>query len=289
MTIWCPVMFRDELDMLAGRLEHLDSWDTRHVIVEAPVTHRGVPKPLSFAEHKDRFNPWKDRLYHVVAEGLDAPMKPWAREHAQRDAAWPVIAGHATDSDMVLIGDTDEFPSDAAMQWRGPGPVAVFMKTFLFAVDWRVPDDHIPPTAVMAPAGWLRRRGGSLAAARDNRGAYPVIGDGGWHFSWMGGPEVQRRKLLGATCHTELIGTEEGRLIADGTRWRTGRHGAGHLPVVPVDLDESWPGPAFIREKRCPENWWRPRHPESTAGDSRRSADPATASPGTQMLRHAAD
>jgi hypothetical protein len=137
--------------------------------------------------------------------------------------------------------------------------IAARMRTTLFAVDWEVPDEVLPPTCVAATVDWLRlqapRRG--LGEVRDRRGDYPVLRDGGWHFSWLGGIEKQQQKLLTSTCHTELLGTEEGGLILSGERYRSGRRGEGHLPVRPVDVDDAWP--AFVRERRCPAEWFRPR------------------------------
>ena len=90
-----------------------------------------------------------------------------------------------------------------------------------------------------------------------------MILDGGWHFSWIGGPEAVREKLETATCHTELLGTPEGDLIASGERYRSGGHTAGHLPVVAVDVDESWP--AWIADRKCPDEWFRPREAPASA------------------------
>jgi hypothetical protein len=245
------------------------------VLVESPIGHRGLPKPLCYADNAGRFKRWADRIVHVVAPnlissatGLDRA-ESWANEHRQRDCAWAAVNARAGDKDRVLICDVDEFPSAEALAWDGYGAVSLFMETYLHAVDWRVPDDLIPPTAVMATVGWLRSQGGSLSRIRDNRGVYRKISNGGKHFSWIGGPEAAARKLALSTCHTELIGTEEGRLIASGERWRTGIHGEGHLPVYPVEVDESWP--AAIREKRVPAEWFRPRdrasHQEWQQGD----------------------
>ena len=251
-------MFRDELDMLQCRLEETRVHPVQHVIVESPVTHRGVAKPLHYTQHAGEFEWWQaDQIHHVVT---DLPQdSPWAREHAQRNAAWPVIDALAKDGDTVVIGDLDEIPSAALLDWRGPAVAAARMRTTLFAVDWEVPDHLLPPTCVVATVRYLRRRaadGFGLAEVRDRRGDYTVIGDGGWHFSWVGGPERQREKLETATCHTELLGTAEGDLIASGERYRTSQDGGG-LPVVPVDVDGTWP--AYIRERRCPANWYRPR------------------------------
>lgn len=273
MTIWLPVMFGGELDMLDMRLAETALHPARHVLAEAPVTHRGLPKPLYYAENAERFAAYADRIDHVVVS-LDGIEKPWDREHAQRDAAWAVIDAQAADDDLVIITDLDEFPSPSVMAWQGHGAVSLHMKTTLFAVDWLVPPSHpLPPTAVMANAGYLRkmrRLGLRLGDVRDRRGTYRVITDGGWHFSWTGGPEAQRAKLERTTCHTELLGTTEGELIRSGERYMAGKHGDGHIPVVAVDVDQSWP--AWIRERRCPPLWFRPRDepavltPPGTAG-----------------------
>jgi Glycosyltransferase family 17 len=255
-------MFRDEADMLQMRLEETASW-ARTVVVEAPVTHRGMPKPLHYLENEAGFAPWADVIDHVIAALPDDP-DPWVREHAQRNAAWPVIDAAAGDDDWVIIGDLDEIPSwfaDPARLSRrqpDPGPVSVRMRTFLYAVDWEAADqDALPPTQVRASARYIRSRGGDLAGIRDRRGEYPEVRDGGWHFSWLGGPGAQRRKLESGTCHTELTDSEEGRLIADGTRWRAATTSGTGIRTVPAEVDGSFP--AMIRDRRCPPEWFRPR------------------------------
>jgi hypothetical protein len=260
-------MFRNELDMLQCRLESMQEDDVLHVLVESPVTHRGVPKPLVYQENRWRFLQWADQIVHVVAHPQQA--EPWAREHAQRNAAWPVIAEHAADDDTVLICDLDEIPSAALLAWKGGTAVAARMRTALFAVDWEVPQHLLPPTCVAATVAWLRQealRGYGLAEVRDRRGEFPVLTEnGGWHLSWLGGPQAQREKLDTASCHQEEIdATPEGELIRDGTRWRTAENGGG-LPVVPVDVTEEWP--RYVWERRCPASWFRPRsHQPDSAG-----------------------
>ena len=86
MTFWDCIMVRDELDMLAMRLEET-TW-ARTVLVESTVTHRGIPKPLHYLENEARFASYA--VDHVVAP-LPDDLNPWVREHAQRNAAWPVI------------------------------------------------------------------------------------------------------------------------------------------------------------------------------------------------------
>lgn len=256
MTIIAPVMFNDELDMLECRLTELEPYGVWHVLVEAPETFRGHPKPMYFAENAGRFRRWSGSVSYVAAS-LPPGAGPWARLRAQRNAAWPVIDRAAADDDVVLITDVDELPSPGLLAWSGRDVAAVMMRTFLFAADWES-CSPLPPTCVVARAGYLRRRaaaGHGLAEVRDARAGYEVLPDGGWHLSWMGGPDMQRSKLETATCHTELLASPEGELIRSGARYRSAESGGG-LPVVPAEVDETFP--RYIRE-RCPASWLRPR------------------------------
>jgi beta-1,4-mannosyl-glycoprotein beta-1,4-N-acetylglucosaminyltransferase len=247
-------MFRDEFDMLQCRLESMAGYDVAHVLVEAPFTHRGVPKPL----HYEESGRTGGGIIPVVIDISAAA--GWAYEHAQRNAAWPVIDAMADDADMVLICDLDEIPSPALLDWaQAPGyfkqpVIAVRMRTFLFAADWEVGP---LTTCVAATARYLRLHGGDLAGVRDGRDGYLVFPDGGWHLSWLGGPERQKEKLETASLHQpEIDARPEGDMIRDGTRYRTSQDGGG-LAVIPVDVDETWP--RYVYERRCPANWFRPR------------------------------
>jgi len=254
-------MFRDETDMLQMRLEETAP-QARTVIVESPVTHRGVPKPLHYLENEAAFARWAGIIDHVIAPLPDDP-DPWVREHAQRNAAWPVIDAGAADDDQVIIGDLDEIPSPWLLTSLQCGilpddVLAARMRTFLYAVDWEAASqDSLPPTCVVATARYIRSHRGDLARIRDHRCGYPEVRDGGLHFSWLGGPDAQRRKLAEATCHTELIGTAEGRKIASGERYRAATTSGSGIRTVPAEVDDTFP--AMIRERRCPAEWFRPR------------------------------
>lgn len=248
-------MMRDELDMLQLRLEELNDIVYKHVLVESPVTHRGVPKPLFFEENKERFSPWLDKIIHVIATPRkDLP--PWGKEHFQRDKAWESLHMITSNDDIIFICDIDEIPSKEVSGYLGETALTLGMRTCIYAVDWEVPGQPLP-TCVIARAGFIREHQvKGLGGIRDGRGTYPYFANGGWHLSWLGGPEKQREKLETATCHTEIYDTPEADLILDGTRYQTGNGGSA-LAVVPVDVDESFP--AMIREKRCPQSWFRPR------------------------------
>ena len=149
----------------------------------------------------------------------------------------------------MLIADVDEIPSPQAMEAAPRPAVALQQKVCAFAVDWMGFRER---TSVITTAGYARENGG-LAAVRDRRGEYPVIWNGGFHFSWVGGKQWCLDKLS-AFCHTEATGivrrgVESGDFIERGL-WNVAR-------LEPVEVDERWP--AMIREKRCPPEWFRPR------------------------------
>ena len=186
MRVFDAFLFNDELDMLETRLTELDgSGVYRHILVEAPWDHHGRPKPLHYADNRERFAPWNNRITHVALPFEDGwQVSPWAREHIQRGWTWEGLgkAGAAQD-DTVLICDVDEIPSRAAVACR-PGPfTSLKMRLHPYAVDWLA---DVPwQGAVAARAGSVS----CFTTARDRRAAYPVVGDGGWHFTWLGGPQ----------------------------------------------------------------------------------------------------
>jgi hypothetical protein len=257
-VIWDTIMLRDELDMLQLRLEEMSGLDCRHVVVEAPSDHQGHPKPLHYLERRDEFarhpgngdplGRWYGKTDHVVIRNLPDDPNPWVREHAQRDAALAVLQDAAA-GDLLLISDIDEIPAPSVFAARPEPALTLSQMVCAFAVDWQWQPDL---TSVLTTVGYARQVG-SLAAVRDQRGSYPVLPNAGWHFSWVGGEQACREKL-DAFCHLEAReivreGLDSGDFIERGL-WNVGR-------LTAVEIDGRWP--AMIRERRCPESWWRPR------------------------------
>lgn len=255
--IWDLIMLRNELDMLQVRLREFEDLDVTHVVVEAPIDHRGHPKPLHYAENLDRFSDWGARILPVIAGDLPWTGNPWVTEHVQRDLTWQAVASRVRDDDVVLLADVDEFPSREALE--GTFPVAALSQRLaMYAVDWVVPDPHV--CSVVASGRFMRGR--QASTVRDGRYGYHTIKDAGWHITWVGGPSAQREKLR-ATCHSAddsgagEMRTDEIDRISSGLCYNTGIHHAGDLWLTPVNVDASWPRAIF--ERKCPESWFRPR------------------------------
>jgi beta-1,4-mannosyl-glycoprotein beta-1,4-N-acetylglucosaminyltransferase len=265
MRIFDTFLFNDELDVLRMRLEELAGKVDRHVLVEARYDHQGNPKPLYYGENRDLFAPWSDRITHVIA---DVPTRaedgnPWAREYAQRMAVWRGLDGDVEPADLVLVCDVDEIPSDTALSLKPDGPVAMGMRLAMFAVDWVHP--YETRIAIAGRAKDLVTV--PLFSLRDNgpRGQLPLVDGCGWHFTWLGGPAAIERKAS-QFCHLELRemileGNAAGEWYEQGYTW----HGisAVYPPprrsfrLDPVEVDGAWP--AYIRERRCPAEWFRLR------------------------------
>ena len=255
--------FNNELDLLQMRLEELYNAVDAFVLVEAPKDHQDHDKPLWFQEHKERFDPWADKIVAVVAGPMPSKADdpdPWAREHAQREFIGDGLAHlDLSDDDVILQSDVDEIPRALyARNVRPAGKAWSFaQRGHFFAVDWLYPFAWYGTVAMSVKSlGALRpdRRFSYMRDVRLTCECPPHLQDAGWHFSWLGGPEAAMRKV-GSFCHPEV----EDRIVeglAVDRFYKAGWHVDG-AKMTPVDVNDEWP--AFIRERRCPDNWFRPR------------------------------
>jgi beta-1,4-mannosyl-glycoprotein beta-1,4-N-acetylglucosaminyltransferase len=242
MIVDCFTFF-DELDVLELRLSLLDGVVDRFVLCEAPFTFRGTPKPLLFADHRERFARWSERIVHLV---YDAPIdpNPWNNEWGQRAFLTTALADLA-DDDLVLIGDVDEIPAPHAAARAAPRP-GVLAHRHRFSLG--------SFNAVVSET-WL----GTKAIARGDIGprtlndirnlpfgTFDII-DSGWHFSSLGGPAVAASKIQ-AFSHAEhdiAYLTDTRRLAVQY------EHGVG---VRWVPLDASYP--PLLHEPRWDRFVW---------------------------------
>jgi Glycosyltransferase family 17 len=246
-------LFNDELDLLEARLIELDSTVYRHVLVEAPITFQGNPKPLHFLENQERFASWKDKIIHVTAD-LESCRNCREREDVSRAAIREGLTD-LDDDDIFLISDADEIPRADFLQ-KAPGH-RLAMRNHILAVNLLEP-------------GWTAGTTGSFGrdyretikhfldrqAVRDWKllvrdTGFPFVA--GWHFSWLGGPDAIRAKVH-SFSHLEWmapIDAHADRLYAD--RISPASLG-GHL--VETVIDGSWP--KYMQERRGPAAWYWP-------------------------------
>lgn len=233
MKIFDGFLFFNEFDVLELRLNELCDVVDYFVLVEAPCTHTGQPKPLYFREQAERFRPFADKIIHIIVDDMPATADPWQRDSFQRNAIARGLGDLAAD-DFVMISDVDEIPRRevvAALRQERGDMVGLRMPLSYFRVNF-VNVQGAPHTV------WtVAVRGRCLTtpqAVRDSRArlarnrwrdrwrcAFRVIPYAGWHFSYLGGEEHVRGKVRAFT-HQEfnrdelMAGLDLEQLMAGG-------------------------------------------------------------------------
>ena len=276
--------FFNELELLEVRLAELDPVVDRFVLAEATRTHSNLPKPLHFAENRDRYARWLGKITHVVVDDCPDTSNAWEIEKFQRDAVGRGLGG-CRPGDLILNSDVDEIPRATAvrelpsrMPWgAGAGSRGwswLLRRPWVVRLARNVFKKHHPRVLVLQHRQYYHflnctsrtlpwwdgtravfyrdyTRGRELRMWKGRR-----VTDAGGHFSYMGGAERVREKLQ-AFAHQEYNrpeyldpGTVEAAL-REG-RWVLGSE--HQLEFVAVD--DTYP--EFVR--RNPErfaNWIR--------------------------------
>ncbi len=195
--------FFNELDLLEIRLSILDPHVDFFVIAESPETFSGKPKPLYYAENKERFAKWHHKIIHHVVDDYpkDPELKALADAHADITAGLThfhrafyqkesikraLLQAGAKDEDIVYYGDVDEIwkpqkVSDKTYKLRQLG-YSYFLNN-RSSEDWR-------GTVV------TKYKNIKNSCLNDLR-AKPTkfLDNGGWHFTNLGGAEAVISKL----------------------------------------------------------------------------------------------
>lgn len=225
-------IFYNELELLRIRLHELDDVVDTFVIVEATETYQGDEKPLYFAENREEFAAFEDRIVHHVVEYPDDLEGAWEREYYLRDAIQAALKAETDVSihDEVIVSDADEIPSSAAVRRalspgggvtvfsqslhyyyynyvlrgnsRWLGPVMLRYGRFTSAQDVRNRyTQHKEDPGAVPPAVYFVLL--ELLLSVGNRTRVRIVEDGGWHFSYLGDVEYILDKIE-TFAHTEL-------------------------------------------------------------------------------------
>ena len=207
MIIDCFSFF-DNLDLLEVRLNELKDVVDIFVLSEATLTFSGKYKPLYFNENKERYEPFLDRIEHIVIDDYSRINTgvPWIMDYKQKQRGVDAMVRKYKPSgeDIVLLCDVDEIPKAEKLKevMTEPWDVAtVEMSLFYYFLNCKSQRPWKHPT-------WVRPNGNSInhRKLRGSRsfGKYhkTVFKDAGWHFSWLGSAEDILYKL-NAHTHQE--------------------------------------------------------------------------------------
>jgi beta-1,4-mannosyl-glycoprotein beta-1,4-N-acetylglucosaminyltransferase len=232
MKIFDCFLFYNELELLELRLNTLNNHVDYFVITEAEVTFSGKSKPLYFAENRELYKKFKEKIIHNVikphsdnfeclapAAGdyftdrsisyshksggipLSELSLDFQREVFQRDSVINGLLGVAQPNDLIMISDVDEIPNPVAIQqvidsFRSGTIYNFCQKWYMYYFN------------VLCSEEWFGTRicdfstlkGRSIDLMRyhlENRLEQPgpIVENGGWHFSFLGGEQRVREKL----------------------------------------------------------------------------------------------
>ena len=218
MKIFDTFTFYNELDLLELRMNILGDIVDYFVINEATITFTGKKKPLYFAENKERFKKWENKIIHHVLDDNNETLEkywegvPYHRSmmeddiyklplHYQRacfhkDSAIYALLDHAQDDDIILTSDADEIANPEAIkaisEWFDPsnhyvlkGPVYYYYLNLLCEKEWmgtRVSTMKMLKTM-------------SVDKLRQSHQDAWKVEDGSWHWSFFGDADTVRAKM----------------------------------------------------------------------------------------------
>jgi beta-1,4-mannosyl-glycoprotein beta-1,4-N-acetylglucosaminyltransferase len=199
--------FFNELDILEIRLNELYDYVDYFVLAEMRVTHQGKTKPLYFAENKQRYAKFLDKIIHIVVDDIPQTDDPWVREHHQRNCIERGLA-NCNDQDIIIISDVDEIPRaesigkfDRKHEWM------YFEQTqYNYYLNYQSPQ-FVPGPGIFSRITTyevMKRNGFNATDIRYRpiTAAQKII-DGGWHFTWLGGAKKIVEKLE-SYAHREI-------------------------------------------------------------------------------------
>jgi len=240
--------FYNELDLLELRLEMLNEFVDKFVLVECVETFSGKKKPLYFEENKRMFDKYSHKIIHHITydppqsyddlrnrikdHGTDPLTKQiclqalttsnvppgelhWLKEFYQKENIRRALVG-LEDDDLCFIGDIDEY-------WNPEIDYTVYedrvykLKQLVYSAFMNVRSNE--PWAGPLLTNYKNIKNACLNHLRTpSKTEYTYVENAGWHLTFMGGPERIKLKLE-AYGHQEynndsVKGMVENRLVA---------------------------------------------------------------------------
>lgn len=264
------IPFFNELDILKLRMHIMAPYVDKFVIEEASVTFSGEPKPMVFAQNREMFAEFEDKILYVPVE--NSPMSgvtTHERDYFQKNQLIRAM-GECAPEDIIIFSDVDEIPNPKELT----EVIARFdvSKVYHFAQRLfycflnmeEISGNLLSITGEFPGIGkkqWLGTKVCSFANIPKEGIVFlrevPVtdpasvrVADGGWHFGYMGGngeKDVAKRigEKVKAAAHQEyntsryLTEAVDRLLCGEDIFDRDAK-------FIRVEIDESYP--EYLRE-----------------------------------------
>lgn len=183
--------YLNEAELLDIRLHELDSIVDKFVLVEGIVTFTNKKKPLYFNRNKNRFKDFKEKIIHIVVGNSPNVSDPWAIERFQFNAIKRGLINAKID-DTILLSCVDEIPKKEKIyeNIKKKGINKVFLQKLSYYYLNLATGNNWEGTRMLQ----YKDLPEDIYTLRHSK-ADLKIKNGGWHFSYLGGPKRIQEKI----------------------------------------------------------------------------------------------
>ena len=233
MKIFDCFMYFDESLLLDLRLNYLDKFVDKFIIIECNYNHKGEIKKPTF--NKEKYKKFENKIEYILLK--DQPknierinvkdtenetndkyiLNAIKRENFQRNHIKNCLS-EATDNDWIIISDLDEIPNLSNVNFKNIKNKFIFFKQDMMYYKFNLKLENCSWIGTKAcqmknleSPQWLRNikdrsyswwRLDTLFSKNKYRNI-KFIDDGGWHFSYLKTPEEIEKKLKSYLHHRE--------------------------------------------------------------------------------------
>ncbi len=233
MRIFDCFMYLDEDVVLDLRLNYLNSYVDKFVIVESNFTHSGKKRKLNF--DIKNFEKFKDKIIYLTlnreppdiqnindsdneeSKNSKYILNGMKRDFYQRNF---IINGlnQSDDNDFILVSDLDEIPKLDNFDFNSVKKKFIFFKQKMFYYKFNLCSESVTWTGTrgcrkkdLKSPQWLRNIKDKsyplwrldIMFSKNKYSNIHFIEDGGWHFSYIKTPEDIEKKLKSYAHHRE--------------------------------------------------------------------------------------
>lgn len=190
--------FNNELDVLEIRLNILDPYVDKFILVEANKTQSFKEKPFYFEENKQRFSKFLDKIIHVKMEE-QIPKEKWSLENLQRNFILKGLSQLSLKKDdIVSVSDVDEiwnpnYLNEVKEKLQSKNFISITMDYLVFFLNLETVDKSWVGTVFTSAKNLLQATPQGLRNIKDR---VETIPSAGWHFGYQGGKDLVYEKYF---------------------------------------------------------------------------------------------
>ena len=195
-------IFFNEEDILEIRLNELYDKVDKFVLIEADRKFNNEKKPLYYLENRDgKYAKFKDKIINVSIQKEDFDLQdPKYNESFLRNAVTQAIKNSGFPDDcIILLSDVDEIPildkwNLGILNSLNNNEALVFRMSMYYYYFNCIQNYNWPGTVATRKSMFTSFSGQRIRDLREH--PQRIIQHGGWHFSYMGGADMIREKIL---------------------------------------------------------------------------------------------